>query len=84
MADTKKPLDVPTGKAEPLGPGEPVEHSALSQMGGTFAERQAAAAGKKSTPPKREQLENSTFATRSKAVSGKSAENKSVSSASKK
>lgn len=35
-------------KATPIGPGDPVEHPALSQMGGTFAER--AAAAKKAEP----------------------------------
>lgn len=78
MADTTKPVDVPD-KAEPLGPGDAVVHSATSVMGGSFAERKAAAAGKKGTPPKRENLENSTFSTR-KAVNDDQAENKSVSS----
>lgn len=78
MTDTTKAVDTPD-KATPLGPGDAVVHSATSVMGGTFAERQAAAAGKKATPPKREQLENSTFATR-KAVNDDQAENKSVSS----
>jgi hypothetical protein len=77
MAEAKKAVDVPTGKAEPYGPGDPVEHSAVTQMGATFAER----SGKK--PPKGAAVANSTFADR-KAVSGTAAENKSVSSSRKK
>lgn len=61
----EKIVDVPS-KAQPLGPGDPVEHDAASQMGGTFAERKAA----------REKAEKAS----SKAVSSDSdsTENKSV------
>lgn len=58
---------------------ELVEHEAVTQAGGTFAER----AGKK--PPKIELGDNSTFVTRAKssakAVDGDDAEDKAVSSA---
>ena len=58
-------------KATPLGPGDPVEHSALSQMGGTFAERKAARekAEAKAVETDEEQVENKSVArkrTRSK------------------
>lgn len=39
----EKALDIPEGKAQPLGPGDPEEARALSQMGTTFAERAKAA-----------------------------------------
>lgn len=37
-----EPVDVDLTRAQPVEPGEPVEATALSQMGATFAERQAA------------------------------------------
>lgn len=39
-----KPVDVPVAepKAQQIGPGDPVEAPALSQMGDTFAERKKA------------------------------------------
>ena len=55
--------------ATPLKPGKPVEHQALSQMGGSFAERKAAREGKAYKGPKPgERQENSTFASRTKAT----------------
>jgi len=43
MAESK-PVEIPSreSKATPLGPGDPVEAPAWSQMGGTFAERKKA------------------------------------------
>lgn len=36
-----EPVEIPS-KATPIGPGDPVEDIAVSQLGGTFAERAAA------------------------------------------
>lgn len=73
-------------RGDAIGPGEPVEAQAVTQMGATFADR----SGKKA--PKAAQDANSTFADRakaakkssSKAVDSEDAENKAVKSADQK
>lgn len=71
MAEKKNdPVDVDLATATPVEPGDPVEAAALSQMGATFAERQAA----------REKFEKAA----AKSVKSDAAEDKSVSSASTK
>lgn len=42
MTNQSEPVDLDFSKAKDLKPGDPVEVSSLSQMGGTFAERAAA------------------------------------------
>lgn len=70
MAGKSKPVDTDFTRATPVEPGDPVEATALSQMGATFAERQAA----------REKAERAA----AKSVKSDAAEDKSVSSASTK
>lgn len=41
-AKKSAPVDTDLSRATPVEPGDPVEAPALTQMGGTFAERQAA------------------------------------------
>lgn len=43
MTNKNEPVDLDFSKATEVTPGEPVEHPSLSLMGGTFAERAAAA-----------------------------------------
>lgn len=66
MAEEKS-TDTREPGATPIGPGEPVEHVALSQMGATFAERKAAREGGKA-PKAAEVRETTTFADRRAAA----------------
>lgn len=52
MTNKSEPVDLDFSKAEPVKPGDPVEVSSLSQMGGTFAERAAARAKAEKTQAK--------------------------------
>lgn len=67
MAD-EKAVDVPKGRATPLGPGDPVEYPPLSQMGSTFAERKAA---REAAEAKAQGKSVSSDEVEDKAVSGK-------------